>query len=249
MSPPVALPCSRLDNKIIGRATGGVKFQISLARLEHPAFLVRVILIEESQADGVLPVGAAAAPGLKYAGFFDAGLLIEIVPIEDERFVLGVEHAPKGLLGVARLTDVIDFGDVEVAGANQIPDIAVAIEQFPALCDLFVFFLDRFIEIIDLPFKCESLLGVLGGLLADQAESCLQALRIGLRFGQFPIQVGTFLDAAIKVGAPVRQFPFHLGQLVIQPGHLLVVHSVLVSLPSGFGILREGHFSLRWESC
>src|ERR1019366_5464699 len=32
MSPPVALLCSRLDNKIIGQTTGGGKFQISLAR-------------------------------------------------------------------------------------------------------------------------------------------------------------------------------------------------------------------------
>jgi hypothetical protein len=31
MSPPVALLCSRLDNKIIGQTTGGGKFQISLA--------------------------------------------------------------------------------------------------------------------------------------------------------------------------------------------------------------------------
>jgi hypothetical protein len=31
MSPPVALPCSRPDNKIIGQTTGGGKFQISLA--------------------------------------------------------------------------------------------------------------------------------------------------------------------------------------------------------------------------
>jgi hypothetical protein len=30
MSPPVALPCSRLDNKIIGQTTGGGKFQICL---------------------------------------------------------------------------------------------------------------------------------------------------------------------------------------------------------------------------
>jgi lipid-binding SYLF domain-containing protein len=33
MSPPVALPCSRPDNKIIGQTTGGGKFQISLARI------------------------------------------------------------------------------------------------------------------------------------------------------------------------------------------------------------------------
>src|ERR1035441_2415510 len=35
MSPPVALQCSRPDNKIIGQTTGGGKFQISLARLRR----------------------------------------------------------------------------------------------------------------------------------------------------------------------------------------------------------------------
>src|ERR1039458_9946944 len=35
MSPPVALPCSRLDDKIIGQTTGGGKFQISLASIQR----------------------------------------------------------------------------------------------------------------------------------------------------------------------------------------------------------------------
>ena len=82
----------------------------------------------------MLPVGAAAAPGLKSGRLLDAWLLIEIVSIEYERFVLGVEHAPKGLLGIATLADIVDFGNIEVSGADQIPDVAVAVEQFPALC-------------------------------------------------------------------------------------------------------------------
>jgi hypothetical protein len=134
---------------------------LCVVRLQHPAFLVRVILIKEAQAYGVLPVGAAAAPGLKDPGLLDAGLLIQIVSIEDERFVLGVEHAPEGLLRIPALADVVDFGYVEVAGANQIPDVAVPVEQFPAFCDLLVLVLDRFIEIVDLTFQRERLLGVL----------------------------------------------------------------------------------------
>jgi hypothetical protein len=117
-------------------------------------------------------------------------LLVQIVPIKNQRFVLGIERPPKRLLGVTRLADIADFGDIEVAGADQISNVPVTVGQFPALCDLFVFFLDRFIEIVDLPLKCERLLSVLGSLFADQAESCLEARRIGLRFGQFLIQVG-----------------------------------------------------------
>jgi len=41
---------------------------LGVVRLQHPAFLVRVIFIKETQADGVLPVGAAAAPGFKDLG-------------------------------------------------------------------------------------------------------------------------------------------------------------------------------------
>jgi len=152
--------------------------------------------LEEAQANGVLPVSAAASPGLKDSGLLDAGLLIEVVSIEDERFVLGIEHAAEGLLGVARLAYVIDIGDVEIASANQIPDVAVAVEQFPTIGDLFVLVLNCFVEIIDLAIQGERLLGVFRGLFADEAESPFEAQCIGLHFGQFSIQVGTHTSTA-----------------------------------------------------
>ena len=170
---------------------------LGVVRLQHPAFLVRVILIEETQADGVLPVGAAAAPGLKDTGLFDTWLLIEIVPIEDERFILGVEDAPKRRLCLARFGDIVDFGNIEVAGADQVPDVAVTIKQLTLLGDLLVFLLNRLIQFVDLSFEFERLLGVLGCLFADQAEPRLQAQRIGPCFGQLPIQVGTVLNTVI----------------------------------------------------
>jgi len=37
-------------------------------------------------------------------------LLIEIVSVEDERFVLAIEDAAKGLLCTARLGNIIDLG-------------------------------------------------------------------------------------------------------------------------------------------
>lgn len=111
------------DRVDLGNGLGVVEFW-------DPAFLVRVILIEESQADGVLPVGSTAAPGLKDAGFLDAGLLVQIVAVKDERFVFGVEHAPEGLLGVTALADIVDFGDIELADASQVPDVAVEESPF-----------------------------------------------------------------------------------------------------------------------
>ena len=74
---------------------------LGVVELRHLAFLVGVILIKETQADGVLPVGTAATPSLKGTDLLDAGLLIQVVSIEDKRLVLSVEHAPKGLPGVA----------------------------------------------------------------------------------------------------------------------------------------------------
>ena len=103
----------------------------------------------------MLPVTAAATPSLKGSRVLDAWLLIEVISIEDERFVLGIENATKRLLCVAALGHIVDFGDVEAAGANQIPDVAVAFKQLAPLGDLPVLFYNRRVQVIDLPFECE----------------------------------------------------------------------------------------------
>jgi hypothetical protein len=129
--------------------------RLCVVELQNPALLVRVIFVEEAQTDGVLPIGAAAAPGLESASLLDAGLLVEVVSVENERFVFGIEDPPEGLLCIARLRDIVDFGNVQVAGANQIPDVAVAIEQLPLPADRLVFVFYLCFQIVDLRFECE----------------------------------------------------------------------------------------------
>ena len=58
--------------------------RLCVIELQHPALLVGIILIEEAEADSVLPVGSVASPRLKCAGLPDTPLLVEIVAVEDE---------------------------------------------------------------------------------------------------------------------------------------------------------------------
>jgi hypothetical protein len=41
------------------------------------------------------------------------------------------------------------------------------------------------------------------------------------------IQVGAFLDGTVKVGAPVRQFPLRLIELIVQAGNLSLIKASL----------------------
>ena len=86
--------------------------RLRIVEFQYPSFLVGIVLIEEAQADVVLLVCSTTTPCLKGAVFPDALLLVEIVSVEDERFVFGVEYAPEGLLGVARFGDIVDLGNI-----------------------------------------------------------------------------------------------------------------------------------------
>src|SRR5258708_2582536 len=70
----------------------------SIVELQHPALLAGVILIQKTQTHVMLVVGSTTAPCLKGGGILYAGLLVEIISIEDERFVLRIKHSPEGLL-------------------------------------------------------------------------------------------------------------------------------------------------------
>jgi hypothetical protein len=109
-------------------------------------------------------------------------LPIQIVPVEDERLVFGVEDAPEWFLRIPALADIVDLGNVEVTYPHQVPDVAVQVQQFPASGDLFVLFLDCLIDIVDLSFQRERSRGILGGLFANQAE-CFETRHIGAGLG------------------------------------------------------------------
>lgn len=76
---------------------------------QYPAFLACVVLIEEPETDVVL-ARSAASPCLEYAGVFEAGLLVKIVAVEDQRFVLRVEDTSERLFRGSGLRYVVYLG-------------------------------------------------------------------------------------------------------------------------------------------
>jgi hypothetical protein len=77
---------------------------------------------------------------------------------------------------------------------------------------------------------------VLRGLIADNAESCFQALCVRLGLSQLPTQLGAILDAPVEVCVAFRQFLFHLSKLVFQPVQLLLVLAGLAWLAAIQGV-------------
>src|SRR5258708_32341018 len=85
---------------------------LGIVGFQYPALLVGVVLVEDAEVDCLIPLWPSATPRLEAAAAWDPWLLIQILGVQNERFALGVEDAPKGLLGVTRLGHVIYFGDV-----------------------------------------------------------------------------------------------------------------------------------------
>src|SRR5580692_540147 len=90
------------------------------------------------------------------------------------------------------------------------------LQQLPFLRDLVVLYFECCIQIVDLCFESDRLRGILRGLIADQVESCCQALSVGSGLRQLTVKIGTVLEAAIEVCTSPRQFAFELVQSIIQ---------------------------------
>jgi hypothetical protein len=80
--------------------------EFGIIALKHPMLFCRIIRVQDPEVYGMSGVLALPSPSLKGGGFADAGLLIEIVSIKDQRFTLRVEDTPEGPLGLAVLRHV-----------------------------------------------------------------------------------------------------------------------------------------------
>src|SRR5271156_6460282 len=83
---------------------------IRIIEFQDPAFLRRVILIENSKIDSLTSVRTAPSPGLKCAGASGARLLVQVVGVKDERFALGIKHSSGRLPGRTVARYVVDLG-------------------------------------------------------------------------------------------------------------------------------------------
>src|SRR5438309_6740313 len=61
--------------------------------LQNPAFSRGIVLVENAQVYGLLPVWTSPAPRLERARPFQFCLLVEIVRIEDQRLASGIEDS------------------------------------------------------------------------------------------------------------------------------------------------------------
>ena len=96
--------------------------------------------------------GPRPSPRLERAGTFQFGLLIQIVGIENQRLAPGIENTAIRLLGFAGASHVIDFRDVQVAGAHEFADIPVVAQEFIALFEGSLLLLKLTGKVVDLGF-------------------------------------------------------------------------------------------------
>ena len=127
---------------IESRECGGI------IELQGPAFAVGRVLVEQPQGsrpERLSHYGPMPERHLRPS----PTLLVEVIPIEDQGFVLGVEDPPKRLSGRSCLGHVVYFGDVEVARADQITDVAIMSKQLLILRQEMLLLLKSRIETLD----------------------------------------------------------------------------------------------------
>src|SRR5271156_3044697 len=91
---------------------------IRIIEFQDPAFLRRVILVENSKIDSLPSVGTAPAPDLKGAGASGARLLVQVVGVKDERLALSIKHSSGRLSSRAVPRYVVDLGHIKVPRAH-----------------------------------------------------------------------------------------------------------------------------------
>src|SRR5208283_5306201 len=95
-----------------------------IVRFENPAFLAGVVLIEDSEVQGLFLIRPSPAPGLIRAGIAKPRLGIQIVRVKDQPLGLGKENTAIRLVGLPCTGYVMHLGDVEVARSHQLSNVA-----------------------------------------------------------------------------------------------------------------------------
>src|SRR5882724_4251467 len=67
--------------------------RLGVVALHDPAFFGNTVFVEDAQVECLLPIGSAAAPGLKSGGILYAALLVQVVRVKDQRLPLRVEDS------------------------------------------------------------------------------------------------------------------------------------------------------------
>ena len=123
---------------------------------------------------------------------FSSDLLVEIIGIENQRLAPGIENATVRLFGFAGAGHVIDFRDVQIAGAHQFADIPVVGQEFISLFECSLLLLKLTGEIADLGLRCLGTGSILSRLLGKRVQFFLQRAGIVLRRFELFVLVRSF---------------------------------------------------------
>ena len=85
---------------------------------QNPALLAEVVLVENAEAEDVLPVRAAPAPGLEGTRIFYARLRIQIKGIENQSLALRIKDTSVGFVRLSSAGHIVDFGNIKIASAH-----------------------------------------------------------------------------------------------------------------------------------
>src|ERR1700721_800611 len=104
--------------------------RLGIVKLEYPAFLRCIVLIKDTEVQGLLFVRAASPPRLERADVFDSNLLIQNVSVKNQRLPFRIENAAIWFLRRSITRDVVYLRDVQVSRSHQIPNVAVVGKKF-----------------------------------------------------------------------------------------------------------------------
>ena len=97
--------------------------------LEHPAVLLLIVDIENSQAFGPALSRPAGSPNLEGSISLRSAPIAQVKGIKDQRLFLGIENAAKSPPVLAFAVYVEHVNNMEIAGTHQVMDVTPRRQQ------------------------------------------------------------------------------------------------------------------------
>src|ERR1700676_150964 len=134
------LPQQRIQEGFAGRLLSpalwldGNKDSVNLSEFfrifqaKNPAavrFAVHVQDAEIHRAFFLARLGISLSPDLESACTLDAGLVIEVKSVKDQRFALSVKDTAKGLAGAAATVHIKDIRNIKLSCSHQFANVTV----------------------------------------------------------------------------------------------------------------------------
>jgi hypothetical protein len=116
-------------------------------------------------------------------------------------------------------SDVVNFRDVEIAGAHQFADVAIMREKFLLLIQCTFTVVQQMSQIRHFGFERSGSLLIRGRLVFEQIQCVQQSLSFGLRSFQPLVQVSSLLKEILSAGLPILQFGLWLILGDLHPAH------------------------------